>query len=387
MAHGVSRRTVLAVAGLGVTSMLARCSTTVPPATSPFSLGPYQTRAVILGKDPGTTGMTQSLTQNDIPHPISDYNFDCVGGQLRPVDIPARVNAAVYYPYSERDHRVPTPNPLNVTSGPFAVLLYAHGVRDLGVACLSPLPVHEDYTRAEVVLSHVASYGCVAVAPDLSWLPPDGVVTLEQALDVRTRVLLSYYGYLVTLNETLFANQLDLNRVMFVGHSTGAGASIRAGRQLSSVISLHALAFGLLGPYYAHRATPPGIDATVKNLLIVRGTLDDVSGPDAASAFAAAGAPKTYVTVPGANHFGYTHLCELDNTCDSAVVADRPGTISRLGQQKTAAAYLSAALRYYIQHDATALPYLRGDEVVEGLDAYGVENIQVQQQGVPLPKR
>ena len=176
-----------------------------------------------------------------------------------------------------------------------------------------------------------------------------------------------------------------MTRVVLVGHSTGGGACIEAGRTLSPYIDLQSLAYGFLGPYFAGATPLPLVSTDIRNTLVMHGSLDMVTGADAMRVYNAAGSPKTSVTIPGANHFGYTDLCTLGNNCDAAVVPDPHGTISRDGQQRTAAAYLAALMRYYTLHDATAQPYLSGRTPVEGLDFYGVTGIQVQQHGVNPP--
>ncbi len=127
---------------------------------------------------------------------------------------------------------MPTANPLSIASGPFPVLLYAHAFRDTRSVCKFTADPHRDFTSVDVMLSHVASYGCVCVAPDLSWLPgSDWPGDQEQGIFItRAQVLLESYLYLDSLNTTLFAKQLDLTRVVLVGHSTGTGAAVYAGR-------------------------------------------------------------------------------------------------------------------------------------------------------------
>jgi hypothetical protein len=374
--HVLSRRTFLAATGLSVAALLTECNP--PPPTSPFLLGPYQTRQAILGETPGTVAAPRVIGPGDIPIPVDSYNFDCVGQggpnpRLVPVALPERVLATVHYP---ADPNLPA-DPLNIAQGPFPILLYAHGLRSQDLACTTPFPIHRDFTRVDVMLQHVATYGCVTIAPDLSWLPGDipGRVTLDQAVDLRARVLLGYFQHLLAVSQTVFRGQLDLNRVVLVGHSTGGQAATRAGRMLSSVISLDALAYGLLGPYNGHRAAVA--DPAQRNIVTIQGSLDSIG--DGPAVHAASGGPKTLVTVPGANHFGYTHLCQLDNSCEGV---DVQGAISRTGQQQTAAAYLTALLRHYVQGDATARPYLTGERIPEGLEIHGVTGIQVQQSGL-----
>jgi len=53
--------------------------------------------------------------------------------------------------------------------GPYPLLLYAHGFRSPSRRVASP--INRDFTSIENMLRHVASWDCVCVAPDLSWLP------------------------------------------------------------------------------------------------------------------------------------------------------------------------------------------------------------------------
>jgi pimeloyl-ACP methyl ester carboxylesterase len=224
------------------------------------------------------------------------------------------------------------------------------------------------------MLKHGASYGCVCVAPDLSWLPGGFPRHTPQSLDafnLRATVLVEYYNYLIRLNATLFAGQLDLSRVVLVGHSTGGGAATRAGYILSPFLNLQSLCYGLIAPV-PDTATPD-----VRNLLVLHGVLDTQQGADPLGAYASGGTPKTLLTIPGANHFGYTSLCNDANICDS-YISDAPGTIWRADQQAAGAAYLAALVRYYALGDVSARVYLAGERVVEGLETL---NLQVQAAG------
>lgn len=382
----LSRRSFLRLAALSAAAAAGDCDTALP-ATSPYFPGRYQASELVLGANAWAEALPQILREDDLPLSLDDYYDSCPDGvPVRPLKLPDRIRAAVYYPQNPLgvvDQGMLGPNPLNMPSGPFPVLLYAHGVRYLPAACAGPYPPDRDFQSAHRMLRHVVTYGCVAVAPDLSWVPPDlgSVVSLEEAFDLRARVLVAYVQYLVELNYSLFARQLDLTRVFLVGHSTGAGACATAGRRLAAAPGFQTLAYGFLAPWFRHLPQPPGVDTSIRNLLVIGGGADTISTTDPAQSFAVAGRPKTLVTVPGANHFGYTHLCEEDNTCDPSVGAD--GTISREGQQITAASYLAALVRWYAFADTTARPYLTSQQVVEGLEYLGVTGIQVRYEAPP----
>jgi hypothetical protein len=323
------------------------------------------------------------------------FNTVCQNHELVPVGaLPRQVLAAVYYPFqgsNVRDHRVPTPNPLNLVKGPYPLLLYEHGFRPPEGGCSVASPLNRDFTTVDVMLRHVASWGCICVAPDLSWLPgglPADDPGYQDEFDLRAVVLVDYYIYLASvLNDALFAQQLDVSRVVLVGHSTGAGGATHAGSIMgisAGFGSAHphpkSLAYGLIAPI------PRTADADVHHLLVLGGGRDILQGADPLGAFTAGGGPKTLVTIPGANHFGYTDLCDANNVCQANGVGDPSGTITRAAQQIAGAAYLTALMRYNALGDARALPYLTGAKPMEGLDALA---IQVQAQGFratpPLP--
>ena len=243
-------------------------------------------------------------------------------------------------------------------------------------------PADRDFTSVATMLQHVTTYGCVCIAPDLSWLMDDvwGTSVANTFLE-RAVVLVNYYEYLQSLNASVFKGQLDFTRVLVVGHSTGAGGAVQAGGILGGFgRHLNALAYGLIAPEFGG-----GSNANVHNLLVLGGTLDDQQDANPQGAYMAAGTPKTWVTIPGANHFGYTDICPPTTPATTAPASStRDGTITRAAQQQTAAAYLAALLRYYIQGDSTVRPYLTGQQQIAGLDALGVSGIQVQQQGFLL---
>ncbi len=369
--HTLSRRTFLAVAGLGASgvgmaALLGGCSSTSTsvPALTPLMNGPYTAGTLILGES-SIAGMPQPFQQGGLPVSISE--------------VPPSVKAAVYYPTVMSNETT-----LPIAQGPFPVLLYAHAYRGGQSALVGSHPADRDFTSVATMLQHVTTYGCVCVAPDLSWLLDDdwgiGVSTFNTFLE-RAVVLVNYYEYLLSLNDSVFNKQLDLTRVLVVGHSTGAGGAVQAGGILGGFgRHLNALAYGLIAPEFGG-----GSNANVHNLLALGGALDDQQDADPGGAFLAASAPKTLVTIPGANHFGYTDICPADNSCNSAGLFDENGTITRAAQQQAAAAYLAALLRYYIQGDSTVRPYLSGQQQIEGLDALGVSGIQVQQQGFLFP--
>ena len=283
----ISRRTFLAASGLGAVSLACAANSVISrsPSVQPalastvslYDLGQYHTSAVILGEDAGTTALPQPFDKIEYPN------------------LPLSVLAAVYYPDNTLDHRaVPTPNPLNVASGPFPILLYAHAARNSVENMSSTDTGDQDYKSVEAMLRHVASYGCVCIAPDLSWIPYEPSAT--QRYNDRAVVLVNYYEYLVdTLNSALFANQLDKSRVIVVGHSTGAGSAGPAGRIIAGFGNqLKSLSFGLIAP-----DAGSGSGSDIHNLLVLGGGRDTSQGANPQIAYANGGTPKSLALIPG----------------------------------------------------------------------------------------
>ena len=396
--YELSRRRFLAVAGLGTAAALGACALSATPAalslstskSSPATLGPYQTGRLILGEDAGTAAMPNPFKLSQMPawaladrpsnsNDSARFNAVCQNGQLVDAgELPRRVLAAVYYPVDPRaDPSILTPNPLGMSKGPYPVLLYAHGFRPPETACIVASPLNRDFTSVETMLRHVASWGCVCVVPDLSWLPgllrvgdPDAA---REAFDLRAVVLVDYYTYLAdVLNTRLFAKQLDFSRVVLVGHSTGAGGATHAGSIIAGFSHPTSLSYGLIAPV---RETT---SSDVHSLLVLRGSQDTLQGGiDPLGAFAAAGISKTLATIPGANHFGYTDICPPDNSCGRQLF-DQNGAISRADQQQVGAEYLAALVRYYALGETNLVSFLNGSVIPDSLKSL---NLQVQAKG------
>jgi hypothetical protein len=379
----VSRRRFLAGAAATGLAMVA-CDFSVqspPPAPdeSPIYLGKHAVARAILGQSPGTAAMpTPSQLGN------SSSGIACPSGDLSTASPPA-VPAIVYYPAQNTSYDPTLSIQIDPRSGPYPVVLYAHAKRLLADDCPALYPqgidpsllgVGQDYTRAGYMLAHVASYGCVVVVPDLGWL-------WDHGWEERAVVLVSYYQYLEAINQQVFSHQLDLGRAMLVGHSTGGGACLVARGQFLAAGLPAPLALGLLAPATSsgiQDITPLAADLGGAGLMVLRGTADTRQvGSDPEHVYAQALAPKIKVTIPGANHFGFTDTCTAD--LKQCAADDNPGTITRLGQQLTGGAYLAALLRKFVLGDATVEPYLNGSRIIEvdGFPSYvpGVSVVQV----------
>ena len=156
----LSRRQLLAAAGASAGAVLLGCGlsnlSVVPTPTpdgSPAMPGPFQTSRVILGEG-GFPALATRL-KNLFP------------------EAPSKMLAAVYFP---TDTVIPSPTRFNGmlplaqgVSSQFPLVLYGHAIRT-AIEPSAGHPLNRDFTTIDTILRHLASYGCVCLAPDLSWI-------------------------------------------------------------------------------------------------------------------------------------------------------------------------------------------------------------------------
>jgi hypothetical protein len=333
----------------------------------------------ILGLAPGTMAMPR-------PNSLGPAENDttCPDGQVIRVIMPAEFKAIVYYPAWRTIYDPSAPISLKLIGKKYPLVLFAHARRipvcpqalprgaDPGLADLT-----NDYTLVSRMLDHVASWGCVVVVPDLSGLTFFG-------FDARATVLVGMYQHLKSLNAAVFSGRLDFSQVVLTGHSTGAGACLVTRAALVAAGGPSPVAMGLLAPAVSGDGTFD-ISSLAANqapnaLMVFKGTADNRQpGVNPDGVYAAARAPRSLVTIPGANHFGYTDICTPDNQICAA--DDSPGAISALGQQLTGGSYLAALVRRFALGDLSVEPYLSGARIVE-MDIFGVPGIQVLSDGM-----
>jgi hypothetical protein len=265
----------------------------------------------------------------------------------------------------------------------FPVALFGHAKRQ--PACPGGFPagvdpalynVHLDYQRVgRLLIEHLVSYGFVVAVPDLTFFAMGGDDGSE-----RAKVLVALYQFLVAINASVFANKLDPSRVALLGHSIGAAACLYARGGLVAVGGPPPQAMGLIAPSASATALSLVSAQAPHGLMVFKGTNDTNQGANPDAVYAAAQPPKTLVTFMGANHFGYTSVCDLDNKVCAA--DDPPGTIASEPMQLGAGAYLAALLRRYVLSDASMTPYLTGQQLITGLFMPLPSQIAIQESGM-----
>ncbi|AUX28696.1 MULTISPECIES: alpha/beta hydrolase [Sorangium] len=265
---------------------------------------------------------------------------------------PAQGAALLYYPASADGEEAPLS-----PGGPFPVIAIAHERRlptsSVTAGAGSPAGIGQDYRQLAGVMAHLARWGFVVIAPDLSWLAPDDAPLRRAAVlrDALSHLRAGSRGPLLA----------DFDRVGALGHGLGAQAALALA--LDPACPFHVRALALLAPAGEPEGSPP-IDALApRPVLVVRGTADPISASVPATLYGRARAPKHLVTLPGASHFGYTTSLGL------AEPLDGPAELPRREQQAIAMGYLAAFFSGYLRDARRCLDALSGKESLEGLEA------------------
>ena len=270
--------------------------------------------------------------------------------------------ALLYYPASADGEDAPV-----ATGGPFPAIAIAHArrLRSSEVRPGAPEDPSQDYRQLAGVMAHLARRGFVVIAPDLSWLAADdGPARRAAALrDALCHLRAGSRGPLLA----------DFGRVGLIGHGLGGLAAAVLAADRACPFQVRAL--GLLAPLApsggaaprAERDLPP---PSAPPLLVLRGGADTGSagaGGGPAALYALAAGPRALVTIPGANHFGFTTSLALAEPFDGAPA------IARRDQQRVARAYLTALFERHLRGVAEVDPWLRGELSIDELAGLGVD--------------
>jgi dienelactone hydrolase len=306
----------------------------VQPSESPLAPGPFKVGFRLIA---------------DIP--VSP-ELDGLSGTINGVTFstPVRNTAVVFYPATADRENAP------VASGSFRLLIVGHAKRFPGTSL--PTDTRQDFRQVSALLGHLAGWGFVCIAPDISWLVSN--------LGHRQRVALEDAGRHMAAEHSRagspFEGRISTAGRGLIGHSAGGWAAILAGA--SGELSIDATA--LIAPAADAEALSNIAAFSPRPVLVFHGTADTSSlgnGDRAFEIFDAANAPKHLVVIGGANHFGYT---------DGISSGLEPADISREDQQRIAKAFLTAFFRRYLRGVAAAADYLTGDQTIEGLEAFDI---------------
>lgn len=266
------------------------------------------------------------------------------------VSTPARNTAVVFYPATVGGENAP------MAPGPFRLLIFGHAKRFAGTSL--PTDPKQDFRQVSALLGHLAGWGFVSIAPDMSWLVSN--------LGHRQRVALEDAGRHMVAEHSRsgspFEGRISSAGMGLIGHSAGGFAAILAGA--SGALPIDATA--LIAPAADAEALSNIADFSPRPVLVFHGTADTSdfgNGDRAFEVFDAAGPPKHLVIIGGANHFGYT---------DGIESGAEPADISRDDQQRIAKAFLTAFFRRYLRGVSAAADYLSGEQAIEGLEAFDI---------------
>lgn len=265
---------------------------------------------------------------------------------------PARAAALLYYPASADGEEAPLS-----AGGPFPVIAIGHA-RRFRTSAVKPgaaVDLGQDYRQLAGIMAHLARWGFVVIAPDLSWLTPDDAPQRRAAVlqDALAHLRAGSRGPLLA----------DFDRVGLLGHGFGARAALAL--SLDAASPFHVRALALLAPAGDPTHAPPlPIDALApRPVLVVHGTADPIAAACPMELYERARAPKHLVTLPGANHFGYTTSIGL------AEPFDKEAELPRREQQAMAMGYLAAFFNGYLRNARGSLDVLSGKATLEGLEA------------------
>jgi dienelactone hydrolase len=317
-----------------------------PPAPARRAVLPPQLR---IGPHHAGFRRIAEVARSQDAHFPSTWAFD--GAIYR---APEHCAALLYYPATADGEESPL-----AQGGPFPVIALAHErrLRASTAGPGAPSDLDQDYRQLAGAMAHLARWGFVVIAPDLSWLTPDDAPWRRAAVlrDALAHLRAGSKGPLLA----------DFDRVGLMGHGLGALAAIALAGDEGSPFRVRAL--GLLAPLSGELGRLRRNDEmSLHAIMILHGTADPCAGDGPESVYAIARAPKHLVTVPGANHFGFTTSIALAEPFDGLAA------IARHAQQAVAKGYLAAFFEHYLRDARDEADALCGKTAIEGLEGLDV---------------
>jgi predicted dienelactone hydrolase len=199
-------------------------------------------------------------------------------------------------------------------------------------------------TSYESTLSHLASWGFVAIMPNFAirWFPDTLSMSADMGLCVDFLIAES------TRPDSPFADAIRSDRCGFGGHSLGAGCAIQQGVNESDRVKVVVALSG------DNRTIPPSsevVDDLRVPLLMLTGSQDLITPipTRARPVYDAAPQPKGFFTLDGGNHMQFTDV-RLASIAANTMPHDEQRAISRH--------FLTAAFRLYVSDDDSVWPLL-----------------------------
>ena len=175
--------------------------------------------------------------------------------------------------------------------GPFPVVVFSHG--------FAGFP-----TQSAFLMTHLASWGFVVVAPDHTSRDLAAVMSGRLAF-TGTADVDDLRAAVAALGKSSLRNDVDLNNLAAVGHSAGANAAVRWAANEPRVQGLVLLAGGVSGPL--GRLPEP-----MRPTLYMSAANDKIiSAQSIADAYRSSQSPKRLIALKDSGHMAFTDLCTL----------------------------------------------------------------------------
>ncbi len=292
--------------------------------------------------------VVEACCSNTQPGVLPLVRFD--GSRSLAVTTPAGDAADVYYPTDR-----------------FGRILQQLGVRHAVVVLLQGAQTDKSaYARFAGL---VARHGFVVIVPNHARaFPPGAPPSLFTEESVITDGLAAVHAETLKPQSPL-AGRLDETRLAVVGHSFGGVAAVLGvagscappfctpGTYVRPAALKAAVVYGTNYTAGEPRAALP-VDTSAAPIAMLQGTVDGRSLPALGElTYAELEAPKAFIEIEGANHFGITDT----NAPAGAIPDSSAASISQTDAVERIATWSAIFLRATVNHDLVARAYLRSN--------------------------
>lgn len=239
--------------------------------------------------------------------------------------------------------------------GPFPLVLFAHG--------FAAYPTEYQY-----LLTHLASWGMVAAAPDfnerglLAALSGSSTTTDETAVMLATQDLMETQD---VMESGLLSGKVDTSNTATIGHSAGVSSAVGAAAEDPEIKTFVAMSGGRApgsstGSTTSSGGTIPDLPIPTQPGMVVTGGKDQVAALDRVQGFfESLNPPRRLVVVDDAGHNAFNDLCLIGRdkggllAIAAQVGINPPEQLSGLFNDGCTADYLTAedawpAVRHFV---------------------------------------